>query len=432
MKTIKVIGNCCLVFLAIISVIISIAFCYYHFFNKDKTIGVNNINDQLAVDIQKVDDLTQEQKDEYEERWFMEANYYSNSKNNGEQVQELKYNYFTGYNLTEDEYRATGMQYMGDFTTYTNYVNSIDEANNRVLNEFYYYDTTFDVNYSGYKGQYGSVSTTLNRNQQFIIKIDNRPFSIQLTGQYDTVSYETSGWWIFKSTKKVTTTTYFDYGDVFDAVFSSIESCDKGYGDYYLKLDISDYFTICEYDTESKKFKTDDVTHIIKDYALIKIHYDENGLVNADQSIFGSIKCNPSYGLKEDVDTTYWQERMLYTLNEDNFSYRYSDTYNGYFISLTQETKKVFEDMPRAKVNINVDLQSQYLVDNKINIVGIDYNGFEKFEIDTLTIKGNNQTFYMLDKSLYDTKLQTLKYSNGITFDFAENAINNEYVGVVL
>ena len=95
-------------------------------------------------------------------------------------------------------------------------------------------------------------------------------------------------------------------------------------------------------------------------------------------------------------------------------------------------TKKLFEDMPRTKVYINIDLQSQYLTNNEINIVGIDYNGFENFEIDTLTIKGNAQTFYMLDKALYNTNLQTMKYSNGLIFDFAENSINNEYVGVVL
>lgn len=425
MKTIKVIGNCCLVFLAVISVCISLAFGYYHFFNKDKTIGVNNINDQLAVDVKKVDELTEEEIDIYEERWFMEVNYYSNSKNNGVQVQELKYNYFTGYNLTQDQYRSTGMQYMGDFSTYTTTVNSEDEANRKVLNEFYYYDTTLGANYSGYKGQYGSVSTTLNRDEQFIIKIDNRPFSIQLTGQYST----TSGWWIFKTT----TTTYFDYGDVFDAVFSSVESCDKGFGDYYLVVDLSQYFTIREYDVASQKFKTDDVTDIIKNYAVVKIHYDENGLANSSQSLFGSVMCNPNYGIKiDDVDTTYWQERMVYTLNENNLSYRYSEVYDGYFVSLNMSTKKLFADMPRAKVNINIDLQSQYLLDNKINIVGIDYNGFENFEIDTLTITGNAQTIYMLDKALYDTQLQTLKYSNGIIFDFAENSTNNEYVGVVL
>jgi len=72
------------------------------------------------------------------------------------------------------------------------------------------------------------------------------------------------------------------------------------------------------------------------------------------------------------------------------------------------------------------------LKDKKINIVGFDYNGFEDFEIDTLSITGNSQTFYLLEKALYNTNLKTLKYSNGITFDFGTNAINNEYVGVVL
>ena len=73
-----------------------------------------------------------------------------------------------------------------------------------------------------------------------------------------------------------------------------------------------------------------------------------------------------------------------------------------------------------------------FVEDNNINVVGLDYNAFENFEIDTLTITGNSQTLYLLDKALYDTQLQILKYSNGITLDFAENAINNEYVEVVL
>lgn len=180
LKVLKTIADCCLAFLCFVSVCIIIAFVYYHFFVKDITIGVNNINDQVAVDIVKDEDLTPEQKNEFEERWFMEASYYSNDKENGIELQELKYNYFTGYNLTQDEYRSTGMQYIGDFATYVEEVGSEKEAQQSVLSEFYYYDTTNGITWSGFKGQYGSVATTLNREQVFIIKIDNRPFSIQL------------------------------------------------------------------------------------------------------------------------------------------------------------------------------------------------------------------------------------------------------------
>ena len=174
-------------------------------------------------------------------------------------------------------------------------------------------------------------------------------------------------------------------------------------------------------------------TDVIKNYSVLKFHYDENGAKNSAQSLFGGIQCNPNYGNeKSDIDTSYWQERMLYNLSEKDFIYRYSDIYKGYFASLDMDTKKLFASMPRTKVNISLYLQSEYLNDRKINVVGIDYNGLENFEIDTLSITGNNQTFSLLEKSLYNTKLQTLKHSNGIKFDFGTNSINNEYVEVVL
>ena len=421
MKLFKTIADCCLAFITFIAVCVIIAFVYYHYFVKDTTIGVNNVNDQLAVDIVKDDELTEEERDAYAERWFMEANYYSNDKENGVQLQELKYNYFTGYGLTESEYRSTGMQFIGDFRTYTSEVQKESEANEKVLSEFYYYDTTNGINWSGFKGQYGSVSTVLNRNQQFIIKIDNRPFSIQLDGKYDTYGRLWGFLWTVKQS-----TTYFDYGDVFDAVFSAIKSNDKGYGDYYITLDLSQYFSIREYDSDSGKFKDDDVTDIIKNYAVLKFHYDENGARNSTQSIFGSIECNPKYDTSdEQIDTTYWQERIVYNLTANDLDLRYSDFYEGSFASLPMATKEMFANMGRAKVNITLDLTNT-------NIIGFDFNAFENLEIDTIRITGTRRTFYLLEKCLYNTRLSRLEHSAEITFDFADNVIDSEYSEVVL
>ena len=92
----------------------------------------------------------------------------------------------------------------------------------------------------------------------------------------------------------------------------------------------------------------------------------------------------------------------------------------------------MFEEMPRAKVNVLIDLNSTYLHDNNLNIVGVDYNGFENVEIDTITIKGNNQTFYLLDNSLHNTQLKTLEHSSNIVLDISQTAINSEYVEVQL
>ena len=430
MKALKIIGNCSLVFLAIIGVCVSLAYAYYHFFVKDVTTGANYIDNQIAVDIIPLEDLTEEEKNEFEERYFMEANFFSNSKNNGIALQELKFNYFTDYSLSSTAYRSTGMQYLGDLKQSDLIITetTTQEAQRYESTAFSYYDTTNGISWEGNK-----LRTQLNRESAFIIKIDNRAFQIQLTGTYEWTTYKRSWWSLWLYNQPITNILYYNYVNVFTDCMEAIRTNDKGYGDYYITVDLSEYFTIREYDISSGKFKEDNVTDIIKNYSVLKFHYDENGARNSTQSLFEIIDCNPSYDItEEEIDTTYWQERMVYTLNEDDFSYRYSEVYQGYFLSLDMDTKKMFDEMPRAKVNVNIDLKSQYLKDKNINIVGLDYNAFERFEIDTLTIKGDSQKLYLLEKSLYDTNLQTFIHSKVLEIDIAQNAINNEYQEVVV
>ena len=419
MKSLKVIGNCCLVFLAVLSVLVSLGYGYYHFFVKDITIGVNYIDNQIPIDlVEKADDLTEEEIDYYESRMLFNVNYYSNDKNNGVELQEMRLDYFTDYTLGVASCRSTGMQYLGDFETYTKKVNSESEANNRVVEDFYYYDTTNMVSWTG-----GKVATQLNRNAILIIKIDDKPYSLQLTGGYDVYGRLWGFLWTVK-----TGHTYYDYGDVFADVMNAVKSNSKGYGDYYITLDLSEYFTVSEYDKDTGKYVADRTTDIIKNYAVLKFHYDENGAINSNQSLYGIIACNPKYDIEEEhIDTTYWQERMVYNLTNSDLVYRYSETYNGYFVSLSMETKKLFKDMPRAKVNITIDTN----LNNK-KVVGIDYNGFENFEIDTLKITGNEMQFYVLDKGLFNTKLQKLIKNSEISLNFAENSTNSEFLEVNL
>lgn len=424
MKTLKIIGNCSFVFLAVIGLLVSIAFGYYHFFVHDVTVGTNYVDNQIALDIVKSDDLTEEQKNEFEDRYFLEANFYSNAKNNGITLQELRLNYFTDYSLLSTAYRSTGMQYLGDLKQedLTLVETTKEEANQNEPKGFSYYDTTNGISWDGNK-----IRTQLNRESCFTIKIDNRPFQIQLDKTFEWTTYKRQWYtlWIWnKPTKHV---IMYNYLNVFADCMQAIRSNSAGYGDYYITVDLSEYFTIRELD-EHGKYKQDDVTDIIKNYSVLKFHYDENGARNSTQSMFKCIDCNPSYDVEDkNIDTTYWQERMVYNLTDKDFVYRYSEVYDGYFVSLSVDMKTRFAGMPRAKVNVNISTTF-----NDKKIVGIDYNGFENFEIDTLTITGKNQTFYVLDKGLYNTKIQTLKRSSGITLDFAQNSLNNEYAEVVL
>ncbi len=463
MKVLKTIANCCVVFLCVISVCVIIGFIYYHYFVKDTTIGVNNIDNQVGLDVQdiiKSDDLTEEEKDELKDRYFLEVNYYSNDKGNGIQLQELKMNYFTTVNLTSTDYRSTGMQYLGDYkglpldvwdgNTSVKFINPFgnndryygtDDNAMKIVNSyvdkaFNYYDYTNGINWNGVTNENGSIATELKRTTEFIIKIDDRAFAISLDKYFDRDvgdlrNFFGIGWKVGDIYNRY----YYTYGSLFQSCMQAVKTNSAGYGDYYITVDLSSLFSIKEYDYDTKKFKTDDVTDIIKTYSVLKFHYDENGARNSTQSMFGIIDNNSKYDVSEDkIDTSYWQERITYNLDttsklrgEDIFAYRYSEVYDGYFVSLTMDAKKLFTEIPRAKVNVTLELDAPHL---KFNIVGLDYNAFEDLEIDTLTVKGGTQTFYLLEKSLFGTNLQTLKTSSGITLDGIQNAIDSEYTGV--
>lgn len=466
-NALKVIGNCCLVFLAIIGAMIALLFCYYHYFIKDTTMGINYIDNQVGLDITEIvnsGELTEEEIDELNDRYFLEVNYYSNDKNNGIMLQELKINYFTDFNLLSSGYRSSGMQYIGDYQGlpldtwdgnselkfqvfgdknryYGTSEESVKIANDYVDKSFNYYDFTNGINWNGITNNNGSIATELKRTTEFIIKIDDRAFSIKLDKYFDKDIGDVRnifgiGWKVGEKYNRY----YYTFGSLFQSCMQAVRTNSAGYGDYYITVDLSSLFSIKEYDLETKKFKEDNVTDIIKNYAVLKFHYDENGARNSSQSMFGIIDNNSKYDIEEDiVDTTYWQERMTYNLSEmskfngkEIFDYRYSEVYDGYFVSLNMDIKQLFIEMPRAKVNITFNLNSDYLFDKNINIVGLDYNAFKDFEIDTLTFIGNTEQIFILDNALYNSKLQTLKYTNGISFVIATDAINSDYEEVLL
>lgn len=464
MTIIRTLGNICLVLLTALAVLVGIAFVYYHFFVDDITIGVDNIDNQVGLDIQEVlnsDELTEDEKDALKERYFLEANYYSNEKHNGIQLQELKLNYFTSYNLLSVDYRSTGMQYLGDyhglpldtwdqkydlkfanpFGTSDRYYGTSDAAvkiaNTYVDTSFNYYDFTNDISWNGITNENGNIATLLNRSTQFIIKIDDRAFAIGLDKYMDKDVGDVRnilgiGWKVGDKYNRY----YYTYGSLFESCMQAIKTNSAGYGDYYITVDLSSLFSIREYDMETGKFKADDVSDVIKTYSVLKFHYDENGARNSTQSLFGIIDNNPNYDLVPgSVDTTYWQERMTYNLDlssklngKDMFEFRYSEVYDGYFVFMSMDAKKLFADMPRAKVNIALDTAYK-----DKTIVGLDYSAFENVELDTLTLTSKtDMQFFLLDYCLTNTKLQTLQRSSCITLDIAEHAVSTEYMEVIL
>lgn len=425
-SNVKRVLDCVVIVLVLLSLLVDALYIYYKHINKDITIGANYITTQLAID--DAETMSEEEREQHERRTLFTANLYSNDKNNGIQLQELKMNYFTDWTLNTNTYRSTGMQYVGDvakedFTLQTGSVMGVQTLapdTNIVDSRFDYYDTTNGISWNGTVGGTGT-STTLRRSQVFVIAIDNHPYAIQLD-KYRT--FKRNG---ILGLDLVNSKTYATWGGLFQSIMQAIKSNNKGYGDYYITLDLSEYFSIKKYDKESGKFLDDDVTDVIKTYAEIKFHYDVNGAKNVNNSIFASIQCDNAYGLTDtELNAEYWQERIIYNFNQSNLRYRYSEVAGGYYLSLDTATKAKLKAMKRVKVLVNINTSET----NK-TIVGLDYDAFKGIEIESLTISGQGE-FTLLEGSLIDTNIQTISKDAGINLVVCENATNNEIVEVVL
>ena len=422
MEKAKNILHILLIILLVLSLVVIGVFAYYKLFNNDTTIGVNYIGSQSPVNILEIkskQELSEEEIEYYENRYLFNANVYDNSKGNGEELQEVRLDYFMDPSLLHTACRSTGMQFIGDYKSTVNKVGDKSEeyVNDLIVENLTYYDTTDMISWNG-----GKVATQLNRNTQLIIKIDNKPYLIQLTGKE---TWE-EGWWLFAHEY----TLYYGYDDVFADIMTAVKTNSRGYGDYYITLDLSQYFTVYAFNEETGKFVEDNISDKIFNYSVLKFHYSPDGVTKASQSMFGQVACNSKYG-ETDIDTSYWQEKVVYTLTEKDLSYRYSELYSGSLATLKVDILETLSKLENVEINVEIDTNSEYFEDNNINFVGFDFNAFEGVKLNNLVLKGSG-TIKFLENSLKDTGLRKLIRSNAIVLDMDENAINSEFVGVVV
>lgn len=427
MKALKIIGKISFCLLCAISFIIGILNIHFVYFVESTTTGTNYIDDQSPVDIEDIKEagtLSEEEILRYENRKLFDLSYYSNEKDNGIELQEAKINFFTDTTLTTASCRSTGMQYIGDFETYTTEVTSEEEAQQGIREDFYYYDTTNMVSWSG-----GNLQTTLNRNAKLIIKLDGEPYQIQLTGQYNYTSKERQWWTLWLWEKETKHTVFYDWGDVFADMMTAVKTNNQGYGSCYIVLDLSKYFTLYKFD--GNKFVENDVADEVFTYAVCKINFYENGATSSSQSLFGLIEGNANYGTATDTEIEFWQERVVYTLSTKFLNYRYSEVYGGHFATIRQDIFNKLVKMPRAKVSFKINLSDEFLMDNNYKLIGFDYSAFEGVRVDTVSITGSGN-FYILDNAFAKTSIQQLQHSKAINLIISDNAFDSAYKEVVV
>jgi len=397
------------------------------------TMNITQVSDQLAVDVLKAEDLSDEKKAELEERWFMEANVYSNDAENGGFLSELKFNYFTSWELVENNYRSSGLQYYSkDGKSIEDSVASYplserDEKFRSSLPLSYMgininnYDSADGISFSGSAGVV-SVSSTFDSSFVPIVKIDDHPYAVELTGSYEGYIPSTIFFGRVGVMKKGQVA--YTWEDILRCTTEVALSNSAGYGDYYVTLDLSNFFTLRKWDSETGKFIDFDSTDLLKNYTVLKFHLDENGAMTSKQSMFGQIDCNPSFGITDVSD--YWGYDVFYTLSAEDFKVRESALYGGKVLSLSAEAFNFFSALENTPVKVVIDL------DELKEVVGFDFDVFKGLKIDRITLLSSTEReFTFLSGALKDTGCTLIQRSAGLTLTFEDDSITN-YTEVVL
>ena len=270
--------------LILIGIILLVAF---YFWATHRTITYY-VSDQTPVNYLDISDsLTDEERVYYENRLLFELNYYDNADNNGIALQEMQLDYFVDETLTTESARSTNMQYIGKYKQkkYTVLTNQ----NNYSSKDFYYYDTTvMDGNVINWSG--GKVAKNLCRNTSLIIKIDNKPYLLKLTAK------ETSKFLFWTYDTKL-----YNYDDIFADCMKLVESSTKGYGSYYVTIDLSNYFTLFGYNENTKEWIREDIAKEVLIFSTLKVNYYERGAQQSSDSLCGLIKNDKDFDIKHSI-----------------------------------------------------------------------------------------------------------------------------------
>lgn len=447
MKLVKTICDVSLVILCIVSLIVTGLFVYYRYIDPTRTIGVNNISDQVSLDYESyTGELTESEIKELEDRMLFEVNIYTNENMNGITLVEFQFNYFTTYELKFTDYRSSGIQFVFNNNIFEQ---SFGKENSDIMsNEVFGFDLQYNENFPTYSSNFvnymcsevnmyekttsvdwssnGPTNTGLTRDTEYIIKIDDEAYSINLNKTYKKSEPWLGFLWNVENEYQRT------WDQLITSVIRSASQTSKGEGTCYITPDFSDFFTVKKFSDEGVLYEQV-YTDIVNTYAVVKVNYNLDGAYNSSQSLFGMIDNNPNFDLYgNNLDTEYWASSITYNLDSEDLDYRYSESYNGYLVSLSQGLINKINDMPRTKVNLTIDLDSDFVKNHNYNIVGLDYNALSNIDLYELSILSDSDTSFVVLDNAIDDSLDIFRHSDTIILSFVNSSLPSGVEGVIV
>ncbi|MBQ8207045.1 MAG: hypothetical protein IJZ77_06240 [Bacilli bacterium] len=354
-----------------------------------------------------------------EEVPVIEANYYSNRNGTGYEVIELLFNCYSG--ISKQAVYSRGFQIVWD--TKGNIIPYQFESEKSNVYQYNRYDgVSFET---GHRYEWGD---------KMIIDIDGTTYAVALDGTYSVTTKGFSpsksfknvwkasftDWGMFKEDKywnKYSTTTYnYTFEDLLNKMKNIIKSYSNGTGDSVIPLiDLGDFLHIYPIDEDGKISGTALGKNTLQNsYFTMAVHYDNRGMVWAEQSIFSSVAGDSQFnisGISSSVD--YWKATTCYEINEKDFTKRYVTAEGGYYYSLSAEKIADLKNFTDISIIVTFDISN--LLEN---VIGFDHYALYGLKIDSLTITSDvSQNFKLLTSSLKDTGISNINTKNVTIID---------------
>lgn len=355
--------------------------------------------------------------------YFVELNYFSNAKQNGLEMLEIKYNYML--DEKQEAFYSQGLQYVAnDKTSKLDFEYKMDASQSKGVylntnsgwyngNDNYGFFGSYQVNNKAKKYNYSSgndyvtptISTNpLGLNTRFKVQAGNDLFLMKFKNNDTEMTSEnyiykadgTYHFYLVYGRQDINYYyTYYDYNYFSKLMYEVVKSVTPG-TTKSLVFEFGDLFDYYKYDESTKtysdtKYKNcDSVIQEMKSYYSIKVNVSENGAQKSSDSIFNIMHGTTTYNLTGNYSSDdYFYGRNIVKLNIYNFDFvNISD--NFYAIKLKKDIANFYKN----------------------------YNIYLKIEIDLDILETNNMVFtgVTADSGLDDFKIQefyTLKTLNG-------------------
>jgi hypothetical protein len=307
---------------------------------------------------------------------IVEVNYFANATGDGLEVFELKLNYFTGIDRTTTY--STGVQYINpkiDASYLFGEYDGIDTTKNYYKlnwnNETYNYNNDGQISFL--------ASEPINVvDQYFLITIGNELVQMKFKGiqdqeEFNTIINEQS--WLFGLLKSYSfAKQYWKYdADYFSAdLYESVKTLPLDTnGNVTFKLqNLFDFFKddgegqfVKIEDSSQEYFELLDVD--FNNYFTIKINTHSNGLIDAEDSLFGIVRNKPNFNLYGPLGIPYLFNMQVINLTEQDLNYAQIGASNIFNYGIKEST---IEQYASQNVIFVIDIDTEILEASNILI----------------------------------------------------------------